>query len=79
MTGLETAFYIVGIVFMGIMILLMAAVVAAVFAIRAKIHEIERTITENIISKLGMVTNALNIGKHFAEVAKKIVEHRRAS
>jgi cell division protein FtsL len=78
MTGLETTFYIMGIVFMAIMLLLMVAVVVAVFAIRAKILQIERNITEKIASKIGMVTNLFRIGEHFASMAKKVVQHGRS-
>jgi len=77
MTGLEQTFYIMGIVFMSVMFLLMVALVVAVFAIRAKIHQIERNVTEKITDKLQMVTNAFNISRHFAGIAKKLVEHRR--
>jgi hypothetical protein len=78
MTGLETTFYIMGIVFMTIMLLLMIAVVVAVFAIRAKILQIERNITEKIANKIGMVTNLFSVGKHFATMAKKVVQHSRS-
>jgi len=78
MTGLETTFYIVGIVFMGIMLLLMAALVVAVFAIRAKIQQIERNITEKIADKLGMLTNLFRLGEKFAAIAKKVVQHSRS-
>lgn len=78
MTGLEQAFYIMGIVFMSVMFILMIALVVAVFAIRNKIHEIERNITETIASKLGMVTNLFSIGQKFAGMAKKVVQHRQS-
>jgi cell division protein FtsL len=78
MTGLETTFYIMAIVFMAVMFLLMVAVVIAVFAIRAKIQQIERNITEKIADKLGMITNIFNAAEKFASIAKKVVQHGRS-
>jgi len=78
MTGLETTFYIMGIVFMSIMLLLTAALVVAVFAIRAKIQQIERNVTETIASKLSMVTSLFHMGEKFINVAKKVVERGRS-
>lgn len=43
---LQTVFYIIGIVFMVIMILLIATLVAAVFVIRSKIISLEATILQ---------------------------------
>ncbi|HEU5005302.1 MAG TPA: hypothetical protein VFT49_04475 [Candidatus Saccharimonadales bacterium] len=48
MPGLQTAYYIIGIVFMGIILILIAALVIAVFVIRAKVNNIERRIEERI-------------------------------
>ncbi len=78
MTGLETTFYIMAIVFMAVMFLLMIAVVVAVFAIRARIQQLERTISDKIISKLEMVTNWFSVAEKFANVAKKVVQHRHS-
>jgi cell division protein FtsL len=76
MSGLEQTFYIMGIIFMTLMFLLMIALVVAVFAIRAKIKEIERNIREQIADKIGMVTNLFNVGETVAGIVKKVV-HRR--
>jgi len=48
MSGLQTATDIIAIVFMGVILLLIAAMVAAVFVIRAKIINIERTIQQKV-------------------------------
>lgn len=69
MNGLEQAFYIMGIVYMAIMFLIMIAVVVAIFAIKAKIHEIERQISE----KLAFVSNIAGAGEKILNVAKKVV------
>ena len=45
MTGLETAFYIVGLVFMGLSLLLLIALLIAILAIRAKLHALQRNIS----------------------------------
>lgn len=50
MTGLEQSFYIIGIVFMGLMLVLFIALVAAVFVIRAKINKIHKMVEDKIDS-----------------------------
>jgi cell division protein FtsL len=52
MSGLQTAFYIIAIVFMSVMFLLIIALVAAVFVIRAKVNSIH----DNIERKLSAAT-----------------------
>lgn len=66
MTGLQEAFYIIAIIFMGVMFILLIALVAAVFVIRNKINRIERQI-EN---RINMVTN---IAERGGEVAAAVV------
>lgn len=48
MTGLQESFYIVGIVYMGLSLLLILGVVAAIFVIRAKVVSLENMIKEKI-------------------------------
>lgn len=48
MTGLQEAFYIISIVFMGVIFLILIALTAAVFVIRAKINKIQRTIEDKV-------------------------------
>jgi hypothetical protein len=67
MTGLQEAFYIVGLVFMGVMLILIIALLAAVFVIRAKINRIH----DNIEAKLNAVTNIAEKGGALAGVAVK--------
>jgi Na+-transporting methylmalonyl-CoA/oxaloacetate decarboxylase gamma subunit len=66
MPGLQEAFYIIAIVFMGVMFILLVALVAAVFVIRNKINRIERQI-EN---RINMVTG---IAERGGEVAAAVV------
>ena len=56
MSGLQESFYIISIVFMGIMFILIVALVVAVFVIRNKVVHIQRTIEDRI-----------NLVTHFAE------------
>ena len=48
MTGLQEAFYIIGIVFMGLMLIFIIALVIAVLRIRAKINKIHDQIEAKI-------------------------------
>ena len=48
MTDLQTAFYIVGIVFMGLMLLLVLVAVTAILVIRSKIVHIQRHIEDRL-------------------------------
>jgi Na+-transporting methylmalonyl-CoA/oxaloacetate decarboxylase gamma subunit len=66
MPGLQEAFYIIAIIFMGVMFLLLIALVAAVFVIRNKINRIH----DQIESRLNMVTNIAEKG---GEVAAAVV------
>jgi cell division protein FtsL len=63
---LETVFYIMAIVYMGIMFILMIIALAAVLAIKRRINEIHRNIEEKIHS----VTNAFQVGEAIVEKAK---------
>jgi cell division protein FtsL len=66
MSGLQEAFYIISIVFMGVMFVLIIALVAAVFVIRSKINKIH----DQIETRLNMVTN---IAERGGEVAAAVV------
>ena len=63
--GLEHAFYIIGIIFMSLMILLFIALVTAVFVIKAKINHIHHIVEQRIDA----VTN-------IADTAKAIFKKR---
>lgn len=62
---LQTIFYIVGIIFMSLMLILFIALVAAVFVIRAKINAIHQQIEQ----KLSVVTGLASKG---ADVVTKV-------
>jgi len=63
---LETVFYIMAIVYMGIMFILMIVALAAVLTIKRRINEIHRNIEE----KIHTVTNAFQVGEAIVEKAK---------
>jgi hypothetical protein len=48
MTGLETAFYIIGIVFMSLTLLLMVIGVIAILVIRSKIAALHKSVEEKL-------------------------------
>ncbi|HEX3569015.1 MAG TPA: hypothetical protein VHT70_05065 [Candidatus Saccharimonadales bacterium] len=71
MPALQEAFYIIGIVFMSLMMFLMIIGVIAVLVIKAKINAIHRKIEE----KITMVTGIANTAGEVIGAAKKVL-HR---
>jgi uncharacterized protein YqhQ len=67
MTGLEQTFYIMGIIFMCLSFLLMVAIVAAIFVIKAKINKIHDTV-EN---KISLLTSVAGRGGELTALASK--------
>jgi cell division protein FtsL len=65
MSGLEQAFYIMGIVFMSIMLLLIIGLVIGVFIIKGKVNRIH----DNIENKINTVTNIAGKGGELAALA----------
>jgi cell division protein FtsL len=45
---LETVFYVMGIIFMGLMLIIMVAITIAILVIRSKIIAIERSVSEKL-------------------------------
>jgi cell division protein FtsL len=70
---LQTAFYTVGIVFMGLMLLLMLATVIAVLVIRKKITKIQHHIEE----RLSAVRDIAETGEAVVNSIKKVTRKRR--
>ena len=62
MTGLESTFYIMAIIYMAIMFLIMIAGLVAVLAIKAKINEIHR-----------QIENKLNMVSAFAHIVPEVI------
>jgi len=72
MNGLEQTFYIMAIVYMAIMFILMVAVIAAIFAIKAKINAIH----DKIESRLSPILSAVHAGGEIAKAAKNAIKKR---
>ncbi len=68
--GLEHAFYILGIVFMSLILIILLALVAAVFVIRAKVVAIHKSIDE----KLSFASDVLNTGSSVVKKVKRAVK-----
>lgn len=67
---LQTAFYIIGIVFMGLMIILIIALLAAVLVIKAKINKVHEMVDERLNQAKSVATKlsmGLSVLKHFAK------------
>jgi hypothetical protein len=69
MSGLQEAFYIVGIVFMGIMLVLIFSLVVGVFIIKGKINRIH----DNIEDKINSITHLAGRGGELAALATNTV------
>ncbi len=76
MTGLEQTFYIVGIIFMGLMLLLLVALVAAVFVIRAKINHIHKMVDEKINTVSNLVERGGEIAGAVLSNGKKVLNKK---
>lgn len=70
---LETAFYIVGIVYMGLMIIILVALLIAVLVIRAKVTAIHRHVEE----RLGSALQLFEDGSQIVQKVKEAVGNRK--
>lgn len=70
---LQSAFYVVGLIFMGLMLILFLVLVVAVLVIRAKVNAIHRHIEEKLSTALGLIESGTKIVNKVKEVtsAKK--------
>jgi len=71
MSGLEQAFYIIGIVFMSLILVLLALIAVAVLIIRGKINKIQESIENKI--ELAASVSGLATGKRVLRQAKKAI------
>lgn len=76
MPGLETAFYIIGIIFMGLMLVLLIALVAAVFVIRAKVNNIHKMVDEKLNSLSSVVERGGELAGNIFNTGKKILNKK---
>ena len=73
MTGLETAFYIIGIIFMGLMLLFMIVVITAILVIRHKISHIQQQIEDRLHTAKDIAAK----GEAVVKTIKKATRGRR--
>lgn len=70
---LQTAFYVVGIVFMGLMLILFVVLVIAVLVIRAKVNAIHRHVEERLSGFIGLIEN----GAKFVDQVKNVAKNKK--
>ncbi|HET7320736.1 MAG TPA: hypothetical protein VFI84_04095 [Candidatus Saccharimonadales bacterium] len=73
MSDLQTAYYIIAIVFMSVMFLILIGVLAAVLVIRAKVNAIHARIEE----KIEQVTGLAEKGSAVIGTLKKVVDKKK--
>jgi len=69
MSGLQESFYILGIIFMGVMLVLIGLLLISVIVIRSKVNRIQHNIEEKIDS----LTNIAEKGGEIAAIAGGVV------
>lgn len=68
---LQTTFYIVGIIFMGLMLILLCVLVAAVLVIRAKVNAIHRHVEDKLSGVISLIENGAKLVSQVKNVTKK--------
>jgi len=61
MSGLEQSYYIVGIIFMSVMLILITVIVATMLVVRAKVVSLERTVEEKLHAVANIPETIMNI------------------
>lgn len=72
MTDLQTAFYIMAIVFMSVMFLILIGILAAVLVIRAKVNAIHARIEEKIEQVAGLAEKGSAVIGSLKKAAGKV-------
>jgi hypothetical protein len=67
---LQTAFYIIGIIFMGVMLLLVVGILVVVLVIKTKINHVHRVINEKIGAVRDVTDKATTIFRIFHNLLK---------
>jgi hypothetical protein len=67
---LQNTFYVIGIIYMGIGLILLIALVIAIFAIKAKINAIQRRIEE----KVQVATDIFQAGEKIVTAAREFTK-----
>jgi hypothetical protein len=73
MSDLQTAYYIIAIIFMSVMFLILIGVLSAVLVIRAKVNAIHARIEE----KIEQVTGLAEKGSAVIGTLKKVVDKKK--
>jgi len=71
MTGLQTAFYIIGIIYAGVSLLLILGLVIAIFAIRNKIVSLENMVKEKLSTATALASKATAVVGAAKKMAKR--------
>lgn len=72
MSGLESTYYIVAIVFMSVMMILIAALVTAMIVIRNKIVELEKLARDKFERATTGVNKVVEVARAVGDVAKAV-------
>lgn len=72
MSGLETTYYIVGIVFMAVSLAVLIGIVTALFVIRNKVVALEKTVQEKVRNVTHNVDKVVEVANAVREVAKAV-------
>lgn len=72
MSDLQTAFYIMAIVFMGVMFLILLSILAAVLVIRAKVNAIHDRIEEKVEQVTGLAEKGGAVLGSLKKAASKV-------
>lgn len=68
---LQTTFYAVGIVFMGLMLILFVVLVVSVLVIRAKVNSIHRHLEDKLGSVISIIENGTKLVGKFKDATNK--------
>lgn len=69
--GLQTAFYIIGIIFMSLMIIMFIALLSAVLVIKAKLNKLHSMVDERV-GQAQKVVDSVSYGLNFL---RRLVKH----
>jgi len=72
MSGLEQSFYIIGIIFMSVSLVLIATLVTTGFVIRNKVVSLEKTVEEKLQTAARVPNKVVELANAVKEVAKAV-------
>jgi hypothetical protein len=68
---LQSTFYVIGIIFMGLMLILFIVLVVAVLVIRAKINAIHRHLEDKLSGVLGLIEDGAKLASSVKNAVTK--------